>query len=821
MGLASALSTALTGMTAAETTVDVVGNNLANSQTVGFKASEAVFATQFLQTRGLGAAPTGNSGGTNPRQVGLGTQVAEITPDFTQGTIEISSNPSDLAIQGDGFFMVEGTSGERLYTRNGIFKTNSQNELVSITGNRLLGFGVDEFYQVQSTEIVPLNIPLGAAAVAQATQNVYLEGTLTPSGDIANTAEVIESAVLGDSLIPRPDLTNAAVPTPATGISVSATPTLAGITATHSEGTGTHAEGAVYRYRFAFVDASGNESVPTNELVTTVPVGNAAADNSIDLGPLPTAGPEYSQVNIYRTAPGGTDFFLLDTAGTGATYTDDNSVALSATPLNTNVLNGNYTYLVTFARAGIEESRPSLPLGPVNVVNGRIHLTNLPEIPVGPGIPAYDQIRIYRNLAGDASQFYLVDQVAPGQDYTDSRSDAEISDLAIPGNKLVDLDGPKLASNTLLTNVLRRDGFDFEQLFQIGTLSYQGRKGGRALSRKEFTVAADSTIQDLMNFMNEAMGIQDSIDDPQHPIPGSTNNIPGELSTLSPGATLNGGKIRFVSNNGIDNALSIGLSGFQLTDLNGDVTNPNLSFGRIQEAKGQSAVADFIVYDSLGFPIDVRLTTVLESRTGSSTTYRWFADSANNDPTSGVEISVGTGLVSFDGEGNLISTTNANVSIDRRNVPSASPLEFALDFSNISGLAADRSSLAAARQDGSSAGKLSSFIVGEDGVIRGVFSNGVTRDLGQVLLARFANPAGLEQKGQNMFAQGVNSGLPIQGRPGDDGIGTLVAGAVELSNTDIGRNLIDLVLATTQYRGNSRVIATAQQLLDELLNLRR
>jgi flagellar hook protein FlgE len=321
--------------------------------------------------------------------------------------------------------------------------------------------------------------------------------------------------------------------------------------------------------------------------------------------------------------------------------------------------------------------------------------------------------------------------------------------------------------------------------------------------------------------MNEAMGIQDSIDDPQHPIPGSVNNIPGELSTLSPGATLNGGKIRFVSNNGVDNALSIGLSGFQLTALDGDVTNPNLSFGRIQEAQGQSAVADFLVYDSLGFPIDVRLTAVLESRDGSSTTYRWFADSAGNDPTTGVEISVGTGLVSFDGEGNLISATNSTISIDRRNVPSASPLEFDLDFSNISGLAADKSTLAAARQDGSSAGKLTSFIVGEDGVIRGVFSNGVTRDLGQVLLARFANPAGLEQKGQNMFAQGVNSGLPIQGRPGDDGIGTLVSGAVELSNTDIGRNLIDLVLATTQYRGNSRVIATAQQLLDELLNLRR
>ena len=128
MGLASSLSTALTGLNAAETQIDVLGNNLANSQTVGFKASDVVFANQFMQTLSLGAAPTSDNGGTNPRQTGLGVQVAAINPKFTQGTLQISSNPSDLAIQGDGFFVVQGTDNEQLYTRNGIFKLNSQNQ---------------------------------------------------------------------------------------------------------------------------------------------------------------------------------------------------------------------------------------------------------------------------------------------------------------------------------------------------------------------------------------------------------------------------------------------------------------------------------------------------------------------------------------------------------------------------------------------------------------------------------------------------------------------------------------------------------------------
>ena len=140
MGLTSALSTALTGMSAAETQIDVIGNNLANSQTVGFKASDTIFATQFLQTLSLGGGPSADNGGTNPRQIGLGVQVSEIAANHTQGTIEISSSASDLAIQGEGFFIVEGADKERLYSRNGIFKLNSEAELVN--SHRTASFGI-------------------------------------------------------------------------------------------------------------------------------------------------------------------------------------------------------------------------------------------------------------------------------------------------------------------------------------------------------------------------------------------------------------------------------------------------------------------------------------------------------------------------------------------------------------------------------------------------------------------------------------------------------------------------------------------------------
>jgi flagellar hook protein FlgE len=817
MGLASALSTALTGLTAAETQIDVVGNNLANSQTVGFKESGISFTTQFLQTMGLGSAPTEDTGGTNPRQTGLGTKVAEISPDFTQGTIQSSSAPSDVALQGEGFFIVQDSSGEVIYTRSGIFKTNSQNELVTVNGQRLLGYAVDDEFQLQTTQLAALSVPVGSVRVAQATQNVYLEGTLTPTGDVADTAGVIESAVLGDGAIPRPD-------TSASFGNASPIPNDGAITPAHSEGGGTHAEGDVYRYRFAFSDSFGYEGTISDEISIQVPVGNGLADNVITLQDLPTSD-EYSVLRIYRTAAGGTDHYLLDTVdisgGPPISYADDGTQPLDLTaPLDDTVLTGNYSYLVTYAKDGQEESRPSTLIGPFNVASGRIHLRDLPTPPIpGPNdtFPAYDRIRIYRNLATDQSTFYLVDELAPGSDYTDSTSDA-----ALILNPQIDLDGPKVDPSTRLVNVIKRDELSFESLFQVGTLSFAGRKGGRLLEDKTFEVTDTATLQELMDFIRESMGIQRAADDPAFPIPNSVNNIPGDSAALAPGLTLTSeGRVRLVSNNGVDNAVTIGLSAFANTSETGELTTPNLGFATIQGAAGQSAVADFLAYDSLGVPLNVRITAVMQSRDNTATTYRWFADSPDNDPLSGSDIAVGTGLVTFDGQGSFISATNTEVSIERRSSPAVSPLTFDLDFTAISGLAAETASLAASRQDGSSAGTLASFTIGEDGVIRGAFSNGVSRTLGQIRLARFANPAGLEQRGQNLFGVGANSGLAVEGNPGQNGIATLVAGAIELSNTDIGQNLINLVLATTQYRGNTRVIAAAQQLLDELLNLRR
>jgi len=806
MGLQSALSTALTGLNAAETTIDVVGNNVANSNTVGFKASNAVFASQFLQTQSLGSAPTTTTGGTNPRQIGLGVKIAEITPNFTQGTIETSNSPSDLAIQGDGFFIVEGTQGEQFYTRNGQFKTNADNELVTINGQRLLGFGVDENFQIQETGLQSLSVPLGAAAVAQATENVFMTGTLPPlQGDaVSDEAGIVASAVLSDGSLEVPtDLSSS-------DLNAISPPDTASTTVSPNGTAGTIGAGT-YRYKVTLIDADGNEGPPTPEIGPIVTTGTAGIDQSITLANLPPAdGTTFVSRNIYRTDATGTGPYQFVTTlnATDPTYTDSvGDAGLPGGTLNDATLSaGNYSYYVTFynTASGLE-SRPTSLVGPepVTVAGRRIRLQNIPQPTTGD----FDGVRIYRNLATDTNQFFRIAQLTGGKtSYIDGAGDASIQ---VPGNEL-NRDGPAINFALKLVDVVRLDkGTDtYNNVFREGTLSYTPEKGGRQMGTKQLTIDPNTTVQDLINFVEEASGIQEVSSDPAFPIPGN------------PGGNINGlSQLEFVSNLGQDNALGAGK--FELIGTDGTKDVIDLGLGETQAAGGQSAFTDFLVYDSLGVGLNVRVTTVLESSSDTGTTYRWYADSSDNDPATGANVAVGTGVISFDQKGDVTAVSDATMSIDRRNVASASPLNIELDFSQLSGLNTSQASLAASRQDGFPPGVLSSFVISDTGRIRGVFSNGVTRDLGQIRMARFANNTGLEQVGENLFSAGENSGLPVEGNAGEQGIGTLTAGAVELSNTDIGQNLIKLILASTQYRGGTRVITAVQQLLDELLALRR
>ncbi|MEV6629831.1 flagellar hook protein FlgE [Actinoplanes sp. NPDC051470] len=123
--------------------------------------------------------------------------------------------------------------------------------------------------------------------------------------------------------------------------------------------------------------------------------------------------------------------------------------------------------------------------------------------------------------------------------------------------------------------------------------------------------------------------------------------------------------------------------------------------------------------------------------------------------------------------------------------------------------------------DGSGAGVLSSYTVSNIGQIVGVFSNGLKQTLGQVALANFNNVNGLEKIGDSMFRSTVNSGLAQVGAAGSAGLGLITSGALEMSNVDLAQEFTNLVIAQRGFQANSRIITTSDEILQELVNLKR
>jgi len=205
MALSSTLFTGLSGLVVNQSQLNVVGNNIANANTTAFKASRTIFSPQFYETLSTGSPANGTSGGSNPSQIGLGAQVAAIQQNFSQGELQTTGQSNDLAIDGSGFFVVKNDNGSQLYTRNGAFQLNSNNQLTDTGGDFVLGYPVNSGFQVVSGNPQPITIPIGGGAgtggvqigtLAKPTSNAAITGNLDSGGVVGTTGAVLTSQTL-------------------------------------------------------------------------------------------------------------------------------------------------------------------------------------------------------------------------------------------------------------------------------------------------------------------------------------------------------------------------------------------------------------------------------------------------------------------------------------------------------------------------------------------------------------------------------------------------------------------------------------------------
>lgn len=173
--------TGLSGLNASAKNLDVIGNNIANSNTVGAKSSRAEFSAVVASA--LGASSGGGAGG-----AGIGVQVATVSQQFSQGTINLTGNNLDCAVNGGGFFELTLPDGSSAYTRDGQFKLDSKGNLVTNSGASVMGFTTDVAGTPTSTTPSKLTIPTGAPIAAKATSTINAQFNLDARAVVAATA---------------------------------------------------------------------------------------------------------------------------------------------------------------------------------------------------------------------------------------------------------------------------------------------------------------------------------------------------------------------------------------------------------------------------------------------------------------------------------------------------------------------------------------------------------------------------------------------------------------------------------------------------------
>lgn len=229
------------------------------------------------------------------------------------------------------------------------------------------------------------------------------------------------------------------------------------------------------------------------------------------------------------------------------------------------------------------------------------------------------------------------------------------------------------------------------------------------------------------------------------------------------------------------------------------------------------------VFDSLGNQHTLQTYYV---KTGAGTWDVFAAingtlvDGVADDPLDPLTLGVQpVSTLTFDGSGALTAGSPLSVDLDVSSTGAISPLTVAIDYTSSTQFGAPFS-VNTLNQDGYTSGRLSGFNIGQDGTIVGRYTNGQSAVLGQVVLANFANPNGLQPLGNNMWAETSDSGAPLVGVPNSGSLGVLQSSAVEDSNVDLTAELVNLITAQRVYQANAQTIKAQDAVLQTLVNLR-
>ncbi|EAJ8661207.1 flagellar hook protein FlgE [Campylobacter coli] len=837
----------VSGLQAHQVAMDVEGNNISNVNTKGFKYSRADFGTMFSQTVKIATAPTDGRGGSNPLQIGLGVSVSSTTRIHSQGSVQTTNKNTDVAINGDGFFMVSDDGGlTRYLTRDGDFKLDAYGNFVNNAGFVVQGWNINWDTQSIDSSRTPQNIFIdpGMHIPAAKSTEVAIKANLNSGLNIGTSSRnlyALDSVHGWNNKTQRPEDENDTGTTQFyTTSKNSVEVTEKGVDAGslfNANGTGLNlrdGQGIWVSYADAkfTTDKPANVNVfdPNNHTNQNGSIFWGDKDNAVNLD-ITLNGVNIQNANIRSldeaiayintfTAPtdtrDGTGVKAVKKAdGSGIEFVNDNADGTTDNMKNINLTvhqantagerhqinwvaaNNNFTATSTKNNAN------SVWIPTAANVNG-----NAESIQI---ITAHKYV--YSSNPVDIGPMYNPDggpQFQPGVGNNAPTDPASLNYWNAIQGSLKNSDARTFRTTEDLRELLQRDA-------RYG-VDYDG-DGSKTYDPDDINQAVKVVVTENGNF-----AISNA---------NETSTIPANAGAGTNAATTNPKNMSFniTAYSNKQGTVSTNDAFTKIFKAFDGVLTVGGQIKESEQLKLSAFSAGLEIYDSLGSKHTLEVQFVKQSTTQDGGN-EWqmiirVPEPAEINTTGEGPTNIIVGTARFNNDGSLANYTPKTINFSPNN--GAAPnqqikLSFGTSGSN-DGLVSSNSAstLTGQATDGYTSGNLKpdAIRVDDKGNILGEFTNGKTFAVAKIAMASVANNSGLEEIGGNLFKVTANSGAIVVGEAGTGGRGEMKTSALEMSNVDLSRSLTELIIIQRGYQANSKTISTSDQMLQTLIQLKQ
>ena len=819
----------VSGLQSHQIAMDVEGDNIANVNTAGYKYSRANFSDLLSQTSKPATAPEGELGGKNAMQVGLGTQIISTQQIFTQGSLQTTDVWSDMAIQGEGFFVVSPDGGlTKYYTRNGAFTRDVLGNFVDSNGYIVQGWMRDEDTGTidPTVPVTNINIEPGLSMPANPTTEIKYKGNLNTGEHVGTQSAAIYSL---DS-------------------------------------------------NHGWFDTSGNGILTADKLFAPTRAASTENDTSKDTLYMDSK-------NQVRLRERGVDMGVVyDEKGDALNLRDGQGIWVSYADAKA-VFAGNNNAGITIPVDAQKNPDGRLDIN-INGVDIRRSVKNLSEVvaainefSVQTGVSASvingNQIQLtnQNNLGTTANAKNIKIFANDGNNIAFSGTDAKAWSAAVitayqytyssvGGVATHSYDDSAVRQFTTtedLREAMQQDARKYIN-YDGDLLAYaagaQGAPRSAAIlwqdDKNEYTAEAYKNKNDGVRVTVNAQG-QFEINNPagdaynEDDYNGDTFTKGQDVANgdvITDATVVTGATPENKNKKDDDKIVTIAV-----TALSNDIVNTNTrmekafsnlngslsigaSTGKTSSALKMSAhsmTTEF--YDSLGSKHEITVEYRKVSYSPENGT-EWSImvtvpepGVINLDPEAGAYKNVVTGNIRFGTDGSLIGYSPSTINYTANN-GSAAGQTISLNFGTLGGFDGitsydEKSNTENIAQDGYTGGTLNGLRIDQSGKIIGSFTNGHSLALAQVSMATFTNNNGLEKLGGNVWGETANSGAPVIGAASTGSRGKINASTLEMSNVDLSHAFTQLIVIQRGYQANSKTITTSDNMLNTLLQLKQ